>query len=242
MLKAFICQHLLHLCVNTIGICLSAVAHKADCGLTVIVLCGCVCDCLDDCLKIIITGQKRLAYCYLLKRVRILCDLINQIVVLQAIHQMSRLDNQGLYVIVNRTLECFAYVIDRYVISRLYMVNDDLAGKASSYGIIRECLLHCVLNCANGQTAAVVKAGSKADNHQLLIADLVLISCVVHRCISGVIIFFVFCLSLCSCFLCCSLCLSLSLAGSLCRCGCLGLLCLSCTACHHRSRKRSNCK
>ena len=121
------------------------------------------------------------------------------------------------------------------------MINDDLAGKASSYGVIRECLFHCVLDSANGKTAVIVVAGSEAYYHKLLISNLILISCVVHRCVSSVVILFVFFLHLglfglgFGGFLC-------SLSGCLLCCGCLGHLCFSRTACHHRSRKRGHCK
>ena len=49
-------QHILHLCVNFVGVSLGTVAHKADCGLAVIILCSCLGNCLNDCLKIVITG------------------------------------------------------------------------------------------------------------------------------------------------------------------------------------------
>ena len=49
-------KHILHFCVNSIGISLSTVTHEADCGLTVIILSGSLRNCLDHCLEIIITG------------------------------------------------------------------------------------------------------------------------------------------------------------------------------------------
>ena len=137
-------------------------SHKADSGLTVIIFCGCIYDGFHDTVKIIIAGQQRLTYCNLLKGICILSKLTGQLLILQTIHQMGGLYYQSLYAVVDGALQCFIHIVDMDAVPSLYMVNDNLCGKTTAYGIIGECFLHGVLNCADGQSAVVIKAGAKA--------------------------------------------------------------------------------
>ena len=97
------------------------------------------------------------------------------------------------------------------------MINDDLACEASSYGVIRECGLDRILDRADSQSAAVIVACTEAYNKKLILADLILISCVIHGSISCIVILFVIFLSSdrlrCGSFL------------SSCLCGCSSLRC-----------------
>ena len=63
---------------------------------------------------------------------------------------MGWLNNQSLYTIIYCTVQSFCYIINSNIIPLLYMVNNDLAGKTSSYGKIRLCLFDGIFNSTNG--------------------------------------------------------------------------------------------
>ena len=96
------------------------------------------------------------------------------------------------------------------------MVNDDLACETSSNGIVRECVLDGVLDSADCQSAAVIIACTKAYYKKFILADLILISCVIHGSVSCIVVFLVL---FCSC----------------CLCGCSLLSCCLCNGCGLRS-------
>ena len=127
---------------------------------------------------------------------------------------MSRLNNQILNAIVYRPLERFIDVINLFAVALCYMVNDDIGSEAAAYRVIRERLLQLILDGADGQTSAVIKAGAKAEYQQFVFTDVVLIARVVLRRITGVVVFF---------FLCCfaGTGAGIRLCGSRCRAGVL---------------------
>ena len=163
--------------------------HEADCGLAVIILLGCVYDGIHNLLEVIVRGQQRLTEHDLLEGIRIACQLILEVVVLQTVHQMSRLNNQGLYLVVYGAVQCLGYVVDLLAVTLVYMVDDDLAGEAAAYRVIRERLLHRLLDGADGLTAAVVIAGAEADYEQLGIANFILIQRIVQGSVTRFIVF-----------------------------------------------------
>ena len=196
--------------------------HEADSGLAVIVLSSCLGDRRHNSLKVLIARQKRFGDGYLLKCVRTLCNLIDKISVLQTIHQMGRLNHKSLYAILLCTVKCLGHIIDDLVVTGLYMVNDDLARKCTANGIIRKCLLDRILDCTNGHATVVIVARSEADYHQLILADLILISRIILGSITGIVVLFLFFLGLCG------LCLSRLLCSGLLRTRLrLGRLCRS---------------
>lgn len=71
------------------------------------------------------------------------------------------------------------------------MVDNDICGKASSYGIIRECGFKIILNSADSKTAAVIEACAEAYCEKLVLADLVLISYIVEGSVACVIVLLV---------------------------------------------------
>ena len=78
---------------------------------------------------------------------------------------MSWLDYKILNAVIHRTIKSLCHIINGNAISALYMINDDLACKASSDGIIvTEFFIKLILNCTDRQTTAVVKACTKAYN------------------------------------------------------------------------------
>lgn len=83
------------------------------------------------------------------------------------------------------SVEGFADVVDLLAVTSVYVVDYDIGGEASSYGVIRERGLEIVLNGADGQAAAVVEAGAEAQHEQLVIADAVLVSRIIEGSVAG---------------------------------------------------------
>ena len=188
---AAIGQQLLHLGVHGVGVSLGAVAHEADGGLAVIIGGGGLYDGIGNRLEILIGGQQRLADGDSLKGIGILGNLVHQVAVLQAVHQMGGLNHQILDPVGDGTVQGLAHIVDDLAVPVLHMVDDDLAGEASSHGILREGLLHSRLDGANGQAAVVVVAGAKADHQQLALADLILVAGIIQRSIAGFVVFLI---------------------------------------------------
>ena len=73
---------------------------------------------------------------------------------------MSGLYYEVLYAVCCCSVEGFADVVDLLAVTSVYVVDYDIGGEASSYGVIRERSLEIVLNGADGQAAAGVEAGA----------------------------------------------------------------------------------
>ena len=65
--------------------------------------------------------------------------------------------NQILYAIIDRTLQCLIHVINLFTITGLYMVDNDLSGKCSSYRPVWISFLKCFLNATDIFRTAVIK-------------------------------------------------------------------------------------
>ena len=72
-----------------------------------------------------------------------------------------------------------AYIVNGNIIPGFYVVNDNLAGESSPDCEVGKCLLNSVLNGTNGQTSAVIVAGTKADYQKLIFTDFILIPCII---------------------------------------------------------------
>lgn len=134
--------------------------HEADCGLAVVVLLGCVYDGIHNLLEVIIRGQQRITEHDLLEGIRIACQLILEVVVLQTVHQMGRLNNQSLNAVVYGAVQCLGYVVDLLAVTLVYMVDDDLAGEAAAYRVTGNAFCIAFSMAPDGLTAAVVIAGA----------------------------------------------------------------------------------
>ena len=172
-------EQLLHFCVNAVGLGLSAVTHEADSCLSVVVLLGPVNDSVLHTLEIIIACEERLAENYLFKGVGIACNSVNDLVILDTVHQVCGLDNKVFYAVVNSSFESLVDVIDVDTVTALNVVDDDVCCKTTAHRVFRESLVESALDSADSQAAAVVEAGSEAEHQQLIVADIVLISDIV---------------------------------------------------------------
>ena len=190
VLAALVLQHLLHLCIDRVGIRLGPVAHEADRRLAVVVfLCR-----LDEDVRhageVLVACQKRLAHDDFVKGVGIGCELVHQIGVLKAVHQVRRLYDQRLHPVRDRAVQGLGDVVDDLAVARLDMVNDDLAGKAAAHAPVREGLLQRALDPADRQAAAVIEARAEGHDQQLVFTNVILIARVVQRGIAGLVVFF----------------------------------------------------
>ena len=132
VLKTCICQLILHLLIYSVAVCLCTMSHEADGCLTIIILSCCICDSLHNLIEILITCKKRITDYNLIKCICIIANFIYNICILQTIHQMCRLDYKILNAVIHCTVKGFCHIINGNAISSLYMINDDLACKASS--------------------------------------------------------------------------------------------------------------
>jgi len=154
------------------------------CCIQTVIICRfyCLCrDCFCNGLFVLVDygsvtsnlAKQRLCDGYGLKFIFIAIYCFFQLVVLCAVHQMSRLNNQFFHAIAYSSFQCLIYVVDLLVIAGLYMVDDDLCSEGTSYGPVRICSLQSFLNASDILSTAVVEGSTKAYNQKLILADLV---------------------------------------------------------------------
>ena len=88
-------------------------------------------------------------------------------------HQVSRLDNQVLHAIAYGSFQCLIHVVDLLVIAGLYMVDDDLCGKGSSYGPVRICGLQGFLDTSDICCTAVIERSTETYYQQFVVTDVI---------------------------------------------------------------------
>ena len=99
-------------------------------------------------------------------------------------HQMCWLYNEVLYAIVNRSLQCLIHIVDLLTITSLYMIDNDLCCKCSSYRPVRICCLDCFLNTTDICRTAVIEGCSKTYYKDFIFTDLISIERIILGCIS----------------------------------------------------------
>ena len=99
-------------------------------------------------------------------------------------HQVCRLDNQILYAVCDRSLQCLIHIVNAFSVSCLNMIDNDLRGKGSSYRPVRIRFLKCIFNSFNILYTAVIKRCSEADNKNLIFSDIILIQRIILGCIA----------------------------------------------------------
>ena len=169
----------LHLVVGYVCCMGSTMSHEYKCCTSI---CGClhiiesgylagfICNCLGNCFLVIVDHGSVIANftkhwlcdCYRFKFIFVSINCFCHFIVLSTMHQMSRLHNQVLNTVSYCTVQCLLHVVDYFVISCLYMVDDDLCCKSSSYRPVRICCCQCILNTFDIFCTAVVKGGTKA--------------------------------------------------------------------------------
>ena len=80
---------------------------------------------VDHCCVIANFAKHWLCDRYRLKFISVLVDCFYHLIVLSAMHQMSRLNNQVLNTVCNCTVKSLLHVVNVLIFSCLYMVDDD---------------------------------------------------------------------------------------------------------------------
>ena len=118
--------------------------------------------------------------------IRVLVHSFAHFVVLSAVHQVSRLNNQVLNAVGNSAVQSLLHVINFLAIAGLHMVDDDLCGESAADGPIRVSGLQGILDALDICRAAAVEGGAKADDQQFVFADLIPIAGIVQVGIAGI--------------------------------------------------------
>jgi len=101
-------------------------------------------------------------------------------------HQMRGLYYQVLNTVCHSAVQCLIHVVDMLIISCLYMVDDDLCGKCSSYRPVGIGCCDRILDTLDISHTAVVKGSAEAYYQNLVLTDLILITGIILGSISGI--------------------------------------------------------
>ena len=99
---------------------------------------------------------------------------------------MGRLYYQVLNTICHSAVQCLIHIVDMFIISSLYMVDDDLCGKCSSYRPVGIGCCDRILDTLDISHTAVVKGSAEAYYQNLVLTDLILITGIILGSISGI--------------------------------------------------------
>ena len=99
---------------------------------------------------------------------------------------MGRLYYQVLNTVCHSAVQCLIHVVDMLIISCLYMVDDDLCGKCSSYRPVGIGCCDRILDTLDISHTAVVKGSAEAYYQNLVLTDLILITGIILGSISGI--------------------------------------------------------
>ena len=120
------------------------------------------------------------------KLVLILLDGFAHLVILCAMHQVRRLDNEVLHAIGNCTVERLGHVVDLLAVTGLDVVDDDLRGEGTADRPVGVGFLKGVFDALDVGNTAVIVGRAEGDNEQLVLADVVLVARIVLAGIAGV--------------------------------------------------------
>ena len=136
-------------------------------------------------------AQKRLRHADGLEITRDGIHGFHELVVLRAVHQVCRLDDEILHAICLRARQCLRDVVDLLAVPGLHMVDDDLGRERPAHGPVRIGLLDSLLDSADILCAAVVEGGAEAHHQDLVLADLIRVQRIVQggvACVAAEII------------------------------------------------------
>ena len=174
-------------------------------------LCNCFLVIVDHCSIFSDFTKHWLCDCNGFKFIFILIDCFYHLIIFCSMHKMCRLYNQVLNSVVNCTLECLIHVVNCFVISCLYMVDDDLCCESSSYSPVRISFCQSVFDSLDILCTAVIERSTKAYYKDFILTDLVLIARIIFGsipCVTSEIFracffaFYQFFLCICQCIPC----------------------------------------
>ena len=224
-----LCLHLVICYVSCMGCTMS---HEYECCTSICCclhiiescfLASCICDCLSNCFLVIVNYCSVIAYftkhwlcdCNRFEFIFVFVNSIYHLIILCTMHQMCRLYNKVLNTVIYCTVKCLLHVIDCFIISCFYMVDDDLCCECTSYRPVRICFCKSIFNSFDILCTAIVEGCTKAYYQNFVLTDFVLVTWIIFgsiTCITSKILwacFFTFnqfFLSICQfvpCFFCC---------------------------------------
>ena len=186
----------LHLIVCYVCCMRSTMSHEYECCS---IFCGCfhaviscylasfICDSLCNCFLVVVDHSSVitnftkhwLCDCYRFEFVFVVVDYFYHLIVLSTMHQMCRLNNKVLNSVCYCTVKSLIHVVDCFIISCLYMVDDDLCCESTSYGPVRISCCQSIFDSFDILCTAVVKGSTKAYNKKFVLTDLILVAWVI---------------------------------------------------------------
>ena len=105
---------------------------------------------------------------------------------------MSRLDDKCLDSVCDRAVERLFEVVDLIAVTGIHVIDDYLTGKTAADAPFGKSLFDSFLDSTDRQAAAVVVAGTEADDQKFCFTYAVFIAELVKRCVACFIVFLVF--------------------------------------------------
>ena len=118
-------------------------------------------------------AQQRLSN---LDGINLICELIHithQLIILCAVHQVCRLDDQVLNAIVNCSLQSLLGIVDLLTVTCVDVVDDDLSCECSSDTPVRIRFSQSSLNTTDICGSAVIEGCTEGYHQQLILADVI---------------------------------------------------------------------
>ena len=139
---------------------------------------------------------------------------------------MCWLYNEIFHTVSYGSVKCLLYIVNFFTISCLYMVDDDLCGKCSSYRPVRISCFDCLLNSTDILCTAVVKRSSETYDQNFILSDTIFVERIIFGSISGISseviricifsldqLFLSVCQFVPCCFCCCTLLIGVLISG-----------------------------
>ena len=150
--------------------------------------CNCFCNScfilIDRCFIRSDFTEKWFCNFYRFKFIFVVLNCFCQFIILGTMHQMCRLYDQVLNPVVDCSFQCLIHIVDLLIITGLYMVDDDLCCKCSSYRPVRICCLKCFFHTTDILCTAVIERCTKAYNQNFIFSDVIFVQRIIFRCIA----------------------------------------------------------
>ena len=121
-----------------------------------------------------------------LELILVLLERFAHLVVLCAVHQVGRLNNEVLDAVGNCAVQSLRHVVDLLAVTSLNVVDDDLCSESAADRPVGVRFLQRVFDALDVGDAAVIERRAERDDQQLILADIVLVSGIILGSIAGV--------------------------------------------------------
>ena len=152
-------------------------------------LAGFICDSLCNCFLVIVDNSRIIAYftkhwlcdCYRFEFIFVTVERFYHLIVLST---MCRLNNKILNSVYNCAVKSLIHIVDYFIVSCFYMVDDNLCCKCTSYRPVRICFLKFVFDSFDILCTAVIERSTKTYNEKLILTNFILITRIILGCIA----------------------------------------------------------